>query len=81
MKSIARILISIVCLFLLTVGVAASQEKDTENCKDHPLISRMNNYYISSCEKSFNSFEFYVKEGTKTLDGDRTTIKYSLREG
>jgi outer membrane protein OmpA-like peptidoglycan-associated protein len=41
----------------------------------------MNNYYISSCEKSFNSFEFFVKGGTKTLEGDRTTIEYYLREG
>ena len=81
MKRIARILVSIMCLSLLTVGVAYSQEKDTENCKDHPLVSRMNNYYISSCEKSFNSFEFYVKEGDKTLEGDRTKIAYSLKEG
>lgn len=82
MKRIARILVSIVCLFLLTVGVASSQEKDAEGCKDHPLISRMNNYYISSCEKNFNSFEFFVKEGgTKTLEGERTKIGYDLRQG
>ena len=82
MKRIARFLVSIVCLFLLTVGVASSQEKDAEGCKDHPLISRMNNYYISSCEKNFNSFEFFVKEGgTKTLEGERTKIGYDLRQG
>ena len=81
MKRITCILVSIVFLSLLTVGVASSQEKDAKGCKDHPLISRMNNYYISSCEKSFNSFDFYVKEGDKTLEGDRTKIQYSLREG
>ena len=81
MKRITRLLVSIVCLFLLTVGVAYSLEKDAKGCQDHPLISRMNNYYISSCEKSFNSFDFYVKEGNKTLEGDMTTIKYSLQEG
>ena len=81
MKRITRILVSIVFLSLLTVGVATSQEKDAKDCQDHPLISRMNNYYINFCEKSFNSFDFFVKEGTKTLEGDRTTIKYSLREG
>lgn len=81
MKRITRILLSIVCLSLLTVGVAFSQEKDAKGCKDHPLISRMNNYYIDSCEKSFNSFDFYVKEGTKTLEGERTKIKYYLQEG
>jgi OOP family OmpA-OmpF porin len=56
-------------------------EKDAGGCKDHPLISRMNNFYISSCEKSFNSFEFYIKEGTKTLEGERTKIQYYLQEG
>jgi OOP family OmpA-OmpF porin len=81
MKRITGIFLSIVCLSLLTVGVASSQEKDVKGCKDHPLISRMNNYYISFCEKSFNSFEFFVKEGTKTLEGDRTKISYYVREG
>jgi len=81
MKRITRILVSIVCLSLLTVGVAVSQEKDAKGCKDHPLISRMNNYYISRCEKNFNSFDFYVKDGEKTLEGEMTKIAYSLREG
>ncbi len=81
MKRITGIFLSIVCLSLLTVGIASSQEKDVKGCKDHPLISRMNNYYISFCEKSFNSFEFFVKEGTKTLEGDRYKISYYVREG
>ena len=81
MRRIAHILLSVACLSLLTVGVAFSQEKDAEGCQDHPLISRMNNYYISSCEKNFNSFDFYVKEGTKTLEGDKTKIAYALQEG
>ncbi len=81
MKSIARILVSIVCLSLLTVGVAVSKENDAKGCKDHPLISRMNNYYINTCKKDFNSFDFFVKEGNKTLEGEMTKISYSLQEG
>jgi len=81
MKRINCILVSIVYLLLLTVGAASGQEKDAKGCQDHPLISRMNNYYISSCEKNFNSFEFYIKEGTKTLEGEMTKLSYSLREG
>ena len=81
MKKIAYILTSIVCLSLLAVGVAFSQEEDAEGCKDHPLISRMNNYYITSCEKNFDAFDFTVKEGTKTLEGDKTKIAYALQEG
>jgi OOP family OmpA-OmpF porin len=81
MKRITCILLSIVYLSLLTVGVAFSQEKDAEGCKDHPLISRMKNYYIDSCEKNFNSFDFNLKEGTRTLEGERTRIEYYLQEG
>lgn len=81
MKRITRILVSILYLFVLSVGVVFSQEKDAKDCKDHPLISRMKNYYIQSCEKSFNSFDFYVKEGTKTQEGERTKLEYYLQEG
>jgi OOP family OmpA-OmpF porin len=85
MKRINRLLLSIGYLFLLTVGVAYGQEKDAEGCKDHPLISRMKNYYINTCEKNFNSNTFYVKEGEKdgekTLEGDLTKIAYILQEG
>jgi outer membrane protein OmpA-like peptidoglycan-associated protein len=69
-------------LSMLGAGPAAlAQEKDAGGCKDHPLISRMKNYYIASCEKNFNSFDFFVKEGTKALEGERTKIQYSLQEG
>ena len=81
MKRITCILVSIVYLFLLAVGVAFGQEKDTKGCQDHPLISRMNNYYISSCEKAFDSFEFLLQDGFKTQEGDRTKIEYELKPG
>ena len=76
--------LAILALGLSMMGpgpAALAQEKDAGGCKDHPLISRMKNYYIASCEKSFNSFDFYVKEGNKTLEGERTKIQYSLQEG
>jgi OmpA-OmpF porin, OOP family len=82
MKKITRILLSIICLSVLTAGIAFGQEKDANDCKDHPLISRMNNYYITSCEKNFNSFEFFIKDSpAKTLEGEKTKIVYYLQEG
>jgi hypothetical protein len=42
----------------------------------------MNNYYITDCEKNFNSFDFYIKDSSpKTLEGERTKIEYYLQEG
>lgn len=81
MERVGRIVICVAYLSLMIAGVVFGQEKDAKGCKDHPLISRMNNYYIHTCEKSFNSFEFFVKEGTKTLEGQKTKIEYYLREG
>ena len=81
MKRMIYILITVFCLSLTAVGVSFSQQKDAKGCKDHPLISRMKNYYLQACEKSFNSFEFYVKEGTKAQEGERTKLQYYLQEG
>ena len=76
--------LAILTLGLSVMGVGSAgfaQEKDTSGCKDHPLISRMKNYYITACEKNFNAFEFFVKEGNKTLEGEKTKIDYCLQEG
>ena len=81
MKRIVGIVVSIVFLALPAFGIAASQEKDAKGCKDHPLVSRMNSYYISSCEKSFNSFEFMAKDGNKTVEGQKTKIEYYVKTG
>ena len=77
--------IAILAISLSVIGVSPAvfaQEKDADACKDHPLISRMKNYYIASCEKNFNSFDFFMKDGqTKTMEGERTKIAYTIKEG
>jgi OOP family OmpA-OmpF porin len=68
--------------FLALAGTALAQEADAENCKDHPMFSRMKNFVISDCKKSFDAVEFYMPESqTKTVEGQVTRIDYSLREG
>jgi outer membrane protein OmpA-like peptidoglycan-associated protein len=62
---------------------AQEQETDAENCRDHPLLSRMKGFYISECEKlDFDEVEFELEDGsTKTVEGKKTVIQYYLREG
>ena len=49
-----------ILLALLFVGVSLAQENDVPGSKDHPLISRMDNYYISGYEEfEYDSHEFY----------------------
>jgi OOP family OmpA-OmpF porin len=70
------------CVLLCGLAaVAAAQQPDAENCKDHPMFSRMKSFYISECKSSFDAVEFYIAEGTKTVEGQKTEIKYALNEG
>jgi outer membrane protein OmpA-like peptidoglycan-associated protein len=67
--------------FLALASAAFAQEADAENCKDHPMFSRMKNFIISDCKTSFDAVEFYMPESkTKTVEGQVTRIDYSLRE-
>ena len=84
MKRNSRVLV--ILGFALAILAAANysraQETDAEGCKDHPLFTRMKNYYITSCEKNFDAVEFTVADGkTETVEGDRTMINYGLQEG
>jgi outer membrane protein OmpA-like peptidoglycan-associated protein len=68
-------------LCVLPVFLSA-QETDEEGCKDHPLLSRMKGFFISSCESNFDAVEFIVGEDkTQALEGQKTVINYSLMDG
>jgi OmpA-OmpF porin, OOP family len=73
----------IVSLTLLLVGFSATAftYEDMEGCKDHPLLTRMKNFYIYDCVSNYDAVEFYIKDGeTKTLEGQKTFIGYGLNE-
>lgn len=74
-------LAALAALFVLPLALPA-QEADEEGCKDHPLVTRMKGFVISSCESNFDSVDFYVGEDkTQTLEGRKTLINYYLPEG
>jgi outer membrane protein OmpA-like peptidoglycan-associated protein len=71
-----------VFIFLACAAMAGAQEADAENCKDHPMFSRMNNFYILECEANFDAVEFEIADGeNKTVEGQKTKISYLLKEG
>jgi len=77
-----RISIFAIAILLVTAGGLRAQQTDAENCKDHPLFSRMKSFVISSCSKNFNEHEFYLPESqTKVVEGDMTMVEYALLEG
>jgi OmpA-OmpF porin, OOP family len=77
-------------LFLLTatvsflIGPAAfSPGQDAAGSKDHPLLSRMKDFTISSYEvKDFDSHGFRdSKGGDLTVEGRKFVIQYEVKEG
>jgi OmpA-OmpF porin, OOP family len=55
-----------------------SQQKDDVNCKDHPLFTRMPEYWIRSCtQKQFDAHAFDVAQGKKgDVEGEFWQINY-----
>ena len=82
MKRITYILSSILALSFLTLGVAFAQT-DARGSKDHPLITRMPDYYISKYEVSeFAGFDPTVIGGKDVhWEGKVYSYGYSRKEG
>ena len=75
------LMILMTALLLSLAGLVRAQETDAENCKDHPLFSRMKNFYITECRAAFDAVEFNIKENeSKTVEGQMTKIEYHLKE-
>jgi outer membrane protein OmpA-like peptidoglycan-associated protein len=81
MKRLSLLFIGIVLL----IPAAAFAEPDAEGCKDHPLFTRMKDYYIVQCEKKYDQALIMIDEdpdSSKNLkpEGDKTFIKYQYEE-
>jgi outer membrane protein OmpA-like peptidoglycan-associated protein len=81
-NSRALVILGFALAILAAANYSRAQETDAEGCKDHPLFTRMKNYYITNCEKNFDAVEFTIADGkTETVEGDKTVIDYNLKEG
>ena len=66
--------------FILTL-IAAGFTQDAEGCKDHPLFSRMPDYYISECTQNYNQLDFYNSKGEDIkLEGNLTYSWYIFNQ-
>jgi OOP family OmpA-OmpF porin len=67
-------------VLLISVGFA---EQDVQGCRDHPLLSRMSNFYIQDCEtKEFDQMEFVNAQGQDIkVEGKYYYISYYINEG
>lgn len=82
MKKIGRAL-----LFVFTGLIAASSfaagHPDAANCKDHPLLTRLPDYWIESCTlKQFDAYGFMVGKGKPAqVEGQFTNLRYQPPAG
>ncbi len=82
MKSHYRILPLFVCLILLAFTTEVVSQEDVKGCKDHPLLTRMPNFFIRLCEESeFDRHDFSSENGPIAVEGKKISITYFLREG
>ena len=79
---------SLIILFSLVTLAVIAQNEDMEGCKDHPMLSRMPNFHISSCAvREFDAFVFPVENTTddtgkkQSVEGKYTEIYYHINEG
>jgi outer membrane protein OmpA-like peptidoglycan-associated protein len=81
MERIGCILLGIILVSSLTVGVALAQ-KDVQGSKDHPLVTRMPNFYISKYDVSeFAGFDPTVVGGKDVhWEGKVYSYGYSRKE-
>ncbi|MBN1568954.1 MAG: OmpA family protein [Acidobacteria bacterium] len=78
MQRVLILLVTILCAGL----PAAFAEDDASGCSDHPLLSRMPNFYISECTiEDFGEEEMYIAEDKAVMvEGKHTVIDYDLPE-
>lgn len=61
----------------------ASAQEDRKGCKDHPLFTRMENFYLSFCRESeFDRVDFRDERGKEVrVEGRYSYAEYSLKKG
>jgi len=58
---------------IITSITSVNAQQDAEGCKDHPMFTRMPNYYISECTQNYGQLDFYNEKGEDVkLEGTLT---------
>src|SRR3954469_12697419 len=66
-------------LFLCCFQLSAQEEmKDIENCKDHPMFTRMPNTFIVECNKNYDEVDVHkTTDKIDKMEGTKTYIGYT----
>ncbi len=68
-------------LSLLLISFSPVFAQDAEGCKDHPLLTRMPDFYITECSQNYNQLDFYTPKGEDlVLEGNLTVLHYAMNQ-
>ncbi len=68
----------LICLFY---GITWADKPDAKGSKDHPVVSRISNFYISSYKDiEYDQYEFKLKKGKKIVGGRTYQITYKQQK-
>jgi len=69
-------ILSALLVFISTSFFAVAQEENPD-CKDHKLLTRLNNFYLVSCEENFNELTLRLDNNkTETKEGNLFSLDY-----
>lgn len=77
-----NLVLAILAAACLAAPAMAQPKKDAPKCKDHPLLTRLPDYWIESCvEKQFDAYRFNVGKGQSAVEGRFWNIRYQPPAG
>ncbi len=78
-----RRIIWLVGVFLFAFSCIAFAQEDEKGCKDHPMFTRIQNYYINNCkEKDFDQTDFVDEKGEDIkVEGKFYWAEYTIKKG
>lgn len=69
-------------LLVLAPQPIRAQRADREGCADHPVVSRLDDFYINNCwVRDFDSWKFHTEHGDTTIEGRLYFYEYRLQDG
>jgi len=82
MKRCGRI-IGLVWVFIFVASGIGFAQEDAKGCKDHPMFTRMPDFYISNCRESkFDQVDFMDEKGKEVkVEGKFYKIDYHIKKG
>jgi outer membrane protein OmpA-like peptidoglycan-associated protein len=64
-------------LATVLVSQVGYAREDREGCEDHPLLTRLEGFFIEGCkEQAFSSYKFMTQDGRVPVEGHFTSVSY-----